>query len=109
MMATYPTLPTRSGADPSPATSLVIDRAEDGTGRARSFGADKVKFKIVHPWLSASDKSTLDAFYATNRLLPFDYTSRADDVLRSCLFAGPIEWVRDSRNRWTATDGMEQV
>lgn len=108
-MATYPTLPTSYGSDPAPANSLVIDRAEDGTGRARSFGADKAKYKVVHPWLSAADKSALDAFYAANRLLAFNYTSPADDTLRSCLFAGPVAWKREPGSRWTATVGMEQV
>lgn len=108
-MATYPTLPTRYGCDFTPATSLVIDRAEDGTGRARSYGADKGKAKVVHPYLDAADRAVLDAFYAANRLLPYDYTSPADNVMRSCMFAGPIDWKREPGSRWTATVGMEQV
>lgn len=108
-MATYPTLPTKYGSDFGPATSLVIDRAEDGTGRARRFGADKGKASVVHPWLDAADKAVLDAFYSANRLLPFDYTSPADSISRSCLFAGPIAWKREYGSRWTATVGIEEV
>lgn len=108
-MATYPTLPTNYGSDFASANALVIDRAEDGTGRARSFGADKGKAEVVHPRLSADDKATLDAFYSANRLLPYDYTSPTDNVLRACLFAGPIDWKREPGDRWTATVSMEQV
>lgn len=101
-MATYPTLPTRSGSDPKPDTKLEIDRAEDGTARARSYGSDKMRIKLDHPYLSATDKSTLAAFYTTNRLIEFDYVSLSDGVTYSCLFAAPIEWSRVSRSRYSA-------
>lgn len=108
-MAAYPTLPTEYGSDPVPATSLVIDRAEDGTGYARSFGVDKVKFKLTHRRITAADKAVLDAFYAANWLLAFDYTSPSDNVLRSCLFAGQIAWKYEPGDRWTATVMVEQI
>jgi hypothetical protein len=101
-MATYPTLATRYGADPKAITSPEIDRAEDGTARARSYGADKVEFRIEHPFLDSTDKSALDAFYTTNRLLAFDYVSLSDGATRSCLFGAPLEWTREPGGRYTA-------
>jgi hypothetical protein len=109
-MAAYPTLPTSYQSDPKPIKSLTIDRAEDGTARVRSyFASDKVTFSIKHETLSSSQKATLDAFYAANRLLTFDYTSPADSVTRTCVFASPIAYTRQPGDYWDATVEMEQV
>lgn len=109
-MATYPTLATRYGSDPEPINSLAIDRAEDGTARGRAMmTTDKVRVTIVHPYMTAADKATLDAFYTDNRLIPFDYTSPADEIARSMIFAGPPKWERAPGNRWTATVDIEEV
>lgn len=109
-MAAYPVFPTSYGSDPKPINSLVIDRTEDGVGRARSFySVDKVTIQVKHPRLSASDKSTLDAFYVANRLLPFDYTSLADGVTRSCMFVNPPAYTRLHGDFYDATVEMAQV
>lgn len=108
-MATYPALPTEYRSDPQPITRLAIDRAEDGTARGRAYhAADKVKIKVIHPLLTAADKATLDAFYATNRLIQFDYEA-IDGVTRSMLFAAPIQYERHPGSRWTASVDMEQA
>lgn len=109
-MATYPDLPTSRGSDPEPLTKLEIDRAEDGTARARSYrAADKVKINVEHPYLTSAEKSTLDDFYTDNRLLAFDYESPSDGVTRSMLFVSPIQYRAEPGNRYTATVEMEQV
>lgn len=102
-MATYPTLPTKSGSDPRPVTGPDIDRAEDGTARARNYGADKVEIQLTHPFMTAAQKTTLSAFYTANRLIKFDYVSLSDGVTYSCLFAEQITWQRDSAGRHTAS------
>lgn len=109
-MATYPDLPTARGSDPKPITKLEIDRAEDGTARARSYHAgDKVQIEVEHPYLTGVEKSALDAFYAANRLLAFDYESPSDGVTRSMLFASAPIYRNEPGNRYTATVEMEQV
>lgn len=109
-MATYPTLSTAYGGDPDPISSISIDRSEDGQGRGRSFyTTDKSKFSIVHERLSSAEVSTLQTFYLTNKFLAFNYTSPADNVLRSCIFAKPISYKREYGNFWTATVTMEEV
>lgn len=109
-MATYPTLSTSYGSDLKPVNGISVDRAEDGTARVRSFHvSDKGTFPVAHPWLSAANKSTLDAFYAANRLLPFDYTSPTDSVLRVCVFAAPIRYTRKPGEFWDAVVEMELV
>lgn len=108
-MATYPTLPTKSGSDPKPVPTIEIDRAEDGTARARSYGSDKVEIQVVHPYLTAAEKTILVDFYMANRLIEFDYVSLSDGSTYACLFDGPIAWQRDSRERHTATVKMVEA
>jgi len=106
----YPVLPTSFKSDPSPIKSLEIDRAEDGTARVRSFfAADKSQIKIDHPWLSVAQKSTLDAFYAANRLLSFDYLSPTDNITRECVFAAPPKYERKYGEFWSAEVQLEEV
>ena len=105
----YPVLSTNYGSDPVPITKVNVDRAEDGTGRARSYTADKVRFTLVHEHLSSGDKTTLDAYYSTNRLLSFDYVSIADSVTRTCIFAAPIKHKREFGDFWTATVELEEA
>ena len=109
-MATYPTLPTSFGSDPDPLNSLDIDRAEDGTGRARShYVQDKVKIKISHPYLDSAQKLVLDTFYNANRLLTLTYVSPTDGITRTCVFSAPVSYKREYGEHWTATVNMEQV
>lgn len=108
-MATYPTLDTLYGSDPEPISKPAIDRAEDGTARVRNYGNDKVKIKLSHPWLNSTDKATLDAFYAANRLLTITYSTVSDGVSRTCVFAAKPAYKREVGSFWTATVLMEEV
>jgi hypothetical protein len=109
-MATYPDLPTARGSDPEPINTLDIDRAEDGTGRGRSYyAADKVKITVEHPLITAAQKTTLAAFYTSNRLVTFTYLSPSDSVSRTMLFAAPPAYVNRPGGRFDATVEMEEV
>lgn len=109
MPATYPTLDTDYGSDPDNSTGLKIDRAEDGTARGRSYGGDKARIKVVHRSLDSADKATLDAFYATNRLLAITYVSPSDSVSRTCIFAAAPTYKREPGTYWTAAVLLEEV
>lgn len=108
-MANYPTLDTAYGSDPEPIGKPAIDRAEDGTARVRNYASDKVRIKLAHPWLNATDKATLDAFYAANQLLEITYVSPSDSVSRTCVFAAAPSYKREVGSFWTATVMLEQV
>ncbi len=108
-MATYPTLDTERGSDPEPMTGPTIDRAEDGSARARSYGPDKVRITVVHPLVSQADRDTLDGFYQANRLLPYDYTSPSDGITRVMLFAAPPRYVNRPGQRFDITVEMEEA
>lgn len=109
-MATYPTLPTRAGGDPQPIDSIEIDRAEDGTARGRSFYVcDKARFSLEHPWLTSSQKTTLAAFYSSNRLIAFDYVSGMSGATHSCLFSKPPAYSCQRGGYWTVKVEMEEV
>jgi hypothetical protein len=108
-MANYPTLPTEAGSDPEPLDQIKADRAEDGTARVRSLGSDKMRFRVVHPLIDSTDKSTLSTFYSTNRLLEVSYTSPSDGSVYTCIFTKPPSYERINRARWTATVMLEEV
>lgn len=110
-MAIYPVLPTRTGADPVPVNGIEIDRAEDGTAYGRSFyTGDKMRFEIEHPGLTATQKTTLETFYADNRLLEIDYESPVDGQTYTCLFTGrPLFSLMPGKRFWTATVRLEEV
>jgi hypothetical protein len=108
-MASYPDLMTAYGSDPVPIEQLEVDRAEDGTARVRSKGTDKARFTLVHPRLNSTDKSTLDSFYSTNRLLEITYACKTDSASYTCVFAGPPKYERHPGSYWTATVMLEQV
>ncbi len=108
-MATYPTIATLYGSDPEPISKPAIDRAEDGTARARSFANDKARIKITHPWLDATEKAALDAFYLANRLLAITYVSPSDGVSRTCLFAAAPAYKRQPNAHWDATVLLEEA
>ena len=105
----YPDLPTAYGSDPDQLAMIKIDRADDGSARARALGSDKVRFKLEHPRLSSADKATLDAYYAANRLLEFDYVSKADGNTYTCMFAKAPRYEVHPGSRWTATVDLEEV
>lgn len=69
-----------------------IDRATDGTGRARSFYlAPKQAIGAVLPGLSEPEWATLDAFYRSSRAVPFTipWGPCGAEVPLSVLFASP--------------------
>lgn len=105
----YPDLPTAYGSDPKPIGMIKVDRAEDGSARARATGGDKMAIPLVHPRLSSADKATLDAYYSANRLLEFDYVSKADGNTYTCVFAKAPRYEVHPGSRWTATVELEEV
>lgn len=108
-MANYPDLPTAYGSDPDPLAMLKVDRAEDGSARARALGGDKMRFKLEHPRLSSADKATLDAFYAANRLIEFTHTSKANGNTYTCIFGKAPRWEIHPGARYTATVEIEEA
>lgn len=108
-MASYPTLLTKYSKHRAPlGKSVVIDRAEDGTARGRSFSEPKHFHEFEHPMISDADKVALQAFYDANRLLPFSYTSLLDSGSGSYLFA-EFDPVWQPGNRWSVKVKIEQV
>lgn len=101
-MAAYPDLPTDIGSDPEVASGLDIERADDGTPWAYSLWAsDRAnRIKISHRLLDASQRSALLDHYAAHRLVSFDYTSPADSVTRTCIYARPPSQARQSGLLW---------
>lgn len=109
-MATYPVLKTAYKSDPAPLDKIQIDRAEDGTGRGRSFYASsKVAIKPMHPFMTAAERTTLDAFYAVNRLLEFNYACPASGITYVAMFAKPPVYEILPGGWFNGKTEMEQV
>lgn len=107
-MANYPTLITKYSKHHEPIGKVVIDRAEDGTARARSFSNLKYGYEFSHPMINNTDKLALEAFYVANRLLPFSYTSLLDAVVGDYLFS-EIRFVWNPGSLWIVNVKIEQV
>jgi len=108
-VADYPTLATSYGSDPKTITKFQVDRAEDGTARIVSLSNDKVSFQLRHEYITSAEKTTLDSFYTTNRLLTFTYLSPSDSVSRTCLFSSPINYKKNPDNSFTAEVAIEEA
>ena len=89
MPAPYPSLPFSYDSEIRPISKVIIDRAEDGTGRGRMFHAtDKYQLTIKHSRLTQSEKITLDLFYGENRGLAVSLTDWMG-VVRTIIISTP--------------------
>jgi hypothetical protein len=75
-MADYPsTLAIDQSTTESWADDRLISRARSGAVKGRLLATVKKRvFKVVHRYLSASQKTSLETFYDTNRALSFNFT-----------------------------------
>jgi hypothetical protein len=69
---------------------LRMDRAIDGTGRARAFFTQpKQVWRVIHPYLTEAERATLWQFYLTNRRLPIQFQPLKDSPPISAIIVGP--------------------
>ena len=67
-MANYPSLPISQESEFTSDAGLIIDYADDGTVRSRSmFTATRFNISLLHPQVSASEKTTLLSHYSANK------------------------------------------
>jgi hypothetical protein len=53
---------------------IRVDRAVDGTGRARVFYATpKAAWRVLHPAMTWTQVQELAAFYGSHRAVPFEF------------------------------------
>lgn len=90
--ATYPTWPQLVGSTEEWVDGVVLDRAVAGGVKARSFfTAKKRKFTLKH-LLNATDRSTLQTLYNTNRVLRVTFIWGGDKQSYTCFFDGPPKY-----------------
>lgn len=88
-MANYPGFLTLADSTATPDSGIQPVRATNGALKLRRmWSADKTDFDIGHV-LSASEKSTLDAFYAANKDLDVTYRWPATGATSVVRFLGP--------------------
>jgi len=94
-MATYPTLPwMRDGTKIDRQGGFEPVRASNGALKVRRlYSGEPHDFDIEH-WLSDAQKSTLESFYGTNKLLDVTLTNPEDGASYTVRFAAaPVyEW-----------------
>lgn len=89
-MANYPSFPfLLDGSGEEWIDDINADRSVSGGVKVRSFfTAKKRRFTLSH-LLNASDRSTLQSFYDTNRILLVTLTWTPDGQTYDVLFDGP--------------------
>ena len=92
-------------------TGVTLDRASNGVPKVRSFfTADKKVFNLVHPVCTNSEKTTLVAFYASNKLTSFTFVWAADGATYTVIFGeGGPRYTPLPGNRWRIETQLVQV
>lgn len=109
-MPTYPSLSVspQSGAEFIGARSL--QRATNGALRVRVFAtAAKQRFRVEHPGLNATDRGTLDTFYATNLAGTFSFVWPLDGQTYTVAFASEPQYKPQGGGYASASVTLEQV
>jgi hypothetical protein len=89
---------------------LQVDRASNGKPKVRSFyTAPKKAFSLVHEGMTGAERTTLLAYYAANRLLPFDFVWAADGATYTCLFSAAPKSTITSGLHWTVTTQLVEI
>jgi hypothetical protein len=103
-MNIYPTLSCGISLPfkPKMKSGLVTDEASNGEPKTRSFFTqDRGSVDLLHKMATAGDKTTLDAFYAANKLLAFTLAVGGDTY--TCKFADAPQPALARGNRWDFT------
>ena len=111
-MATFPTLShgPSVNSDEMTVDDIQADRATNGAPRIRAmFTAPKKTFSIVYQGMTSTDKSTVETFYTTNRLISFVFVWAADGVSYTVYFSGPIKYKYVDGIRWDITMDIIQA
>lgn len=111
-MSAFPTLAYNPelSSDEEVLDDLQVFRASNGKARVHAFfTAPKKRFSIVWDSLTATDKGTIQTFYAANRLLTFTFTWVGDGVTYTCIFSGAPKYQVVAGGRWTVTVKMEEA
>lgn len=92
-MPTFPSLPwQRDGSTFEPVDDLNIDEWPNGGARGRSFvQGTRYRWTVSLYYLTTAEKDTLMAFYAANKLLPFDLVNKYDGLTyNNVIFAAAV-------------------
>lgn len=87
-MATYPSFGQLATTTDPYDDDIRVDRAVDGTAKARAFYSGRKHHFVVKHLLTSTDFATLLAFYDANRTIEVDFVWAQDGATYQCLFAG---------------------
>jgi hypothetical protein len=102
-VAAYPTLPYAESSRMTVASGHEPKRATNGTLKLRRLhNQDRATFVLAHE-LTDAQKTTLDAFYASNKDIALDYTWPATAATYAVKFTAAPQYV------WTVWGWQVQV
>lgn len=109
-MPAYPTLPISAPAKMGRNAERYLDRASNGSVRARVFATvAKRTFEFEHQYLTDAQKATLDAFYAANLAASFTFVWPGDGVTYTCIFASEPQDSAQAANYTTVSVSLAEV
>ena len=83
----YPSVDQSFETSVGPLEGTVWDRADDGSIRGRNFhDADWYDIRVVHEWISTSDKNSIISDYASNKTSSVSWTYAADSTAYTCYY-----------------------
>lgn len=90
-MPTYPLTKFAEGSKITYKDDIAIDRAENGTTKARAYYATrKREFLAKHVYATLSDKNSIESFYDSNRLLSVTLNWIDGNAYTVLLAAAPV-------------------
>lgn len=102
-MATYPITPVMvMGSTVTPRMNAVVNTAVDGTLRVSSLHAvESYDIAIKHDLVTSAEVTTMETFYATNKLAQVDVTFRG--IVYNCRYVKKPVTVPVGGDRWATT------
>lgn len=108
-MANYPSFGQDISSVETILDDLQVEYSSNGTLKRRIlYSAPKREFSVVHT-LNIVDRSTLDTFYTTNRLVSFNFTWVATGTSYTCVFKSPPQYSMLGGGFFSATVTISEV
>ena len=113
-MASYPSaIPQDPDSEEIVRDPLLVSYARSGTVKARRLQpAKKRSFVVVHKFLTATEKATLQTFFDTNRALTLTFAwNDVPATTYTVIFSDPagLSWRRSRPLLWDTTVRLDEV
>ena len=110
-MSTYPSLGQSKNSTEERISGISVDRATNGSIRARSyFTSIKKVFSVEHSVITTAQKLALESFYDSNKNNSFDFLWVLDNTTYVCIFTEEaLQFSIITNGYWDAKVSLAQV